>query len=295
MSKNGPMTEGDVLIPPVKEKKKVRSSHINKVKENISQHDLPARDSPSEDFKVNLPSLISIADRFLSLFLSQDFDTDSGVSSLRHSRGKLATSASKTNVGSDDDLDDEALGKVGSERLHSDDGGDRRSSDATSITDFTINKTSSQFLPSTRNTSFSSAGVHPITPLPSMVMPAHHRLAAKAASAPGPPTEQKNKGGMKKFIRKIFGSGASASKHSSGARATSLDVPQKSPQLNIDLAHGTAYPSTSPLPITQGPIRLLLLRHGERLDRFYSSQWLRQAFDKDGNYCRFSPILPYVK
>ncbi len=62
--------------------------------------------------------------------------------------------------------------------------------------------------------------------------------------------------------------------------------------LNIDLIHGTAYASMSPLPVTQGPIRLFVIRHGERLDRFYSSQWLQQAFDKDGNYCRFSPILP---
>ena len=36
----------------------------------------------------------------------------------------------------------------------------------------------------------------------------------------------------------------------------------------------------SPLPIIQGPIRLFVLRHGERLDQYYSSQWLRQAFDK---------------
>lgn len=40
-------------------------------------------------------------------------------------------------------------------------------------------------------------------------------------------------------------------------------------------------------------LRLIVIRHGERLDRFYSSHWLRQAFDQQGNYCRFSPILPY--
>lgn len=272
MSKNGPLTEENVLIPPVKEKKKSRSSHINKVKENVFQHDPIVCDS----------TLIKEL---------KDFDSDSGVSSIRQSRGKLATSASKTNVAWDDDLDDEGLGKGTSENLTLDDV-DRRSSDATSITGFTINKTSSEFFLTSRTNSLSSAGHHSSTPLPMMISPAQQRMGATAKPPISNPVEQKSKGGMRKFIRKIFGSGSTSTRSSSTARGASLDTQPKHPELNIDHVRGTAYPRSSPLPITQGPIRLLLLRHGERLDRFYSSQWLRQAFDKDGNYCRFSPILP---
>ena len=85
---------------------------------------------------------------------------------------------------------------------------------------------------------------------------------------------------------------SSTTQKTPGITRSSVMNASNSPKLNIDLVRGTAYPPMSPLPITQGPIRLLVLRHGERLDRYYSSQWLRQAFDKDGNFCRFSPILP---
>ncbi|CAF1101554.1 unnamed protein product, partial [Didymodactylos carnosus] len=54
----------------------------------------------------------------------------------------------------------------------------------------------------------------------------------------------------------------------------------------------SAYGQPAPLIVTQGPLRAFVIRHGERLDRYYSSQWLKQAFDQNGNYCRFSPVLP---
>jgi hypothetical protein len=103
----------------------------------------------------------------------------------------------------------------------------------------------------------------------------------QSLAVPSANDHEKSKNGVKRFFRKIFGSS-----HHQGTGMTSAEP------LNIDLIHGTAYASMSPLPVTQGPIRLFVIRHGERLDRFYSSQWLQQAFDKDGNYCRFSPILP---
>ena len=103
--------------------------------------------------------------------------------------------------------------------------------------------------------------------------------------------DNKNKNPVRSFIRKFLRGGSNGPKSSNNSQSLSID-PTPSPKLNIDHVRGTAYPPMSPLPITQGPIRLLVLRHGERLDRYYSSQWLRQAFDKDANYCRFSPILP---
>lgn len=105
-------------------------------------------------------------------------------------------------------------------------------------------------------------------------------------------SETKEKSGVRHLLRKIFkSSSSSASRHQASARVTS-DKLAKNVTLNVDTERGTAYRPLSPLPVTQGPIRLLVLRHGERLDRYYSSQWLRQAFDKDGHFCRFSPILP---
>ncbi|UJR27681.1 hypothetical protein I4U23_008959 [Adineta vaga] len=107
------------------------------------------------------------------------------------------------------------------------------------------------------------------------------------------PDETKEKGGVRRFIRKFFKSTPTTNipRNPTNFRSGKISPP-KSPELNIDHVRGTAYPPMRPLPITQGPIRLLVLRHGERLDRYYSSQWLRQAFDRDGNFCRFSPILP---
>lgn len=206
---------------------------------------------------------------------------------MRHSRSKLATSISGTNIGLDDEIDDEDLPKTGSFVTEPDDQ-DRRESDATSLTNFTINKTSDDFQMTTRTSSLASSGRPGMLSVP----PSHvHQLSAASASAQANASSSKEKTGVRKLISKIFRSSPSTSKQSSNTRSASFDPP-KSPELNVDLANGTAYPARKPVPVTQGPIRLLVLRHGERLDRYYSSQWLRQAFDKDGNYCRFSPILP---
>lgn len=98
---------------------------------------------------------------------------------------------------------------------------------------------------------------------------------------------EKPKSGMKHFLRRIFASSSSPSNispHQEVVIVKSEPVPAR--RTNI------SSPSIGTLPITQGPMRLFVVRHGERLDRYYSSRWLQQAFDENGNFCRFSPILP---
>jgi len=208
----------------------------------------------------------------------------------------VATSISGTNITTDDELDDEEhLASTKSSLNHETLDPDRLSSDSSCITNFTINKTTSDFQLSSK-TSSRASGLN----LPPTISPrnnANSRRPPSTRPTNTNVTEPKEKHGVRKFIQKLFRSSSVSSSSSVTPRSQSIARspvlnPPKSPGLNIDLVRGTAYPSTSPLPITQGPIRLLVLRHGERLDRYYSSQWLRQAFDKDGNFCRFSPILP---
>jgi len=203
----------------------------------------------------------------------QDIDSDSGISSVRRSRNKVATSISSTNITTDDD--EELLTRANS----SNDEESRRDSNASSITNFTITKTSSEFqLSSTTTTSSRSLGINISDPSLSMLaISSKQSLIQPLINKDN--IDGKSKHGVRNFFRKIFRS----SSHNQETTLTSVKP------LNI---YHTAYPSMSPLPITQGPIRLFVIRHGERLDRYYSSQWLQQAFDKDGNFCRFSPILP---
>jgi hypothetical protein len=206
----------------------------------------------------------------------------------------VATSISGTNITTDDELEDEQQLPVTTSSLHVDNEGElRRESNSSSITNFTINKTSSQFHLSSRASSPLSGITHSSLSPPSSGI-SRNRLSVPATTININVVEAKGKGGVRNFMRKFFKQSSSTSKSPGNTRPTAISPPA-GPGLNIDLVRGTAYPSMSPLPITQGPIRLLVLRHGERLDRYYSSQWLRQAFDKDGNFCRFSPILPYVK
>ena len=196
----------------------------------------------------------------------------------------MATSVSGTNLASDDELEDEddlSVRKTSSS-LTTSDFQDRRESDVSLSTNFTINKTSSEFQLSSK-TSSRASGIN----LPPVISPA---TAASTKKSPATSVENKEKNGMRKLIHRIFKSSSSSNptKATGNTRTSGHD----SPKLNIDHQRETAFSSLSPLPVTQGPIRLLVLRHGERLDRYYSSQWLRQAFDKNGNFCRFSPILP---
>jgi hypothetical protein len=147
---------------------------------------------------------------------------------------------------------------------------------ASSITNSTLTKTSSDFH-SNSLTSSSSSNMN--IPISSLSM---HAVSSKQSLDTFDVSHGKSKQGIRNFFRKFFGS----SSNKQGETSISID------SVNIDFVHSTAYPLMSPLPVTQGPIRLFVLRHGERLDRYYSSHWLRQAFDEDGNYCRFSPILP---
>jgi len=205
-------------------------------------------------------------------------DIDSDILSVRRSCDKVATSISGKNITTDDDNNnDELLRKTNS----SDHEQNRRHSDASLMTNFTDTKTLSEFNLNSTTTSRSS-GMNTLSSSLSMIaMSSKQCLAGSLINKDT--IDGKSKHGVRNFLRKIFRSSSNSSRH----QGTTLIEP-----LNIDLIHGTGYPSISPLPITQGPIRLFVLRHGERLDRYYSSQWLRQAFDKDGNFCRFSPILP---
>lgn len=155
---------------------------------------------------------------------------------------------------------------------------DRRISDVTSTTDFTTNRTVSDYFPDSRKTSQTSASVGASS------IGLDNLSTRPKPSSQSTGSEQKSKSGVKYLFRKIF---RGVPRAESIPQPIPIETPPtqgKSPEI----------PSVrrSQLCITQGPIRLLVLRHGERLDRYYSSQWLRQAFDKDGNYCRFSPILP---
>ena len=182
---------------------------------------------------------------------------------------------SRTNIPRDEDADDydddEGL-LIPADLSTEGDEDSRRNSDVSSTTNRTVTQTSSGF----PSSCYSSEISLPMSTLSMVAVSSKQSLAVPSASS-----NEKSKSGVKKFFRKIFGSS-----HHEETRMTSAEP------LNIDPIHGTAYASMSPLPVTQGPIRLFVIRHGERLDRFYSSQWLQQAFDKDGNYCRFSPILP---
>ncbi|CAF1303483.1 unnamed protein product [Adineta steineri] len=222
-------------------------------------------------------------DQYLDLLDElKDHDTDSGVSSLRLSRDKVATSLSGTHITTDDELENEDRLPTSTSRHSGNDNEHRRDSDSSSITNFTINKTTSDFqLSSIANSRASSMNLPPLSS-PSMGVSKKQSMGASAID-----NKTKEKKGVSKFIRRIFKSSSTIPKNPVNTGSSS-----KTPELNIDLVRGTAYPPMSPLPVTQGPIRLLVIRHGERLDRYYSSQWLRQAFDKDGNFCRFSPILP---
>ncbi|CAF0887767.1 unnamed protein product, partial [Didymodactylos carnosus] len=147
-------------------------------------------------------------------------------------------------------------------------------SDSSSLTDFTIQKTSSKYELSTFSSRPTSSSASVVT------------AAASQESTPvsTKPTKKKSSGkNITKLFRRVFGSSTTSS---------SAIPPSSSTLSTFDPKTNTAYRPLSPLVVTHGPVRLLVLRHGERLDRYYSSQWLRQAFDNDGNYCRFSPILP---
>ncbi|CAF2986362.1 unnamed protein product [Rotaria sp. Silwood2] len=194
----------------------------------------------------------------------------------------VATStSSRINILTDDD-DDKILNEelLQTENLSNDedDKQTHHDSEISSITNLTSNPTSSEFNLSTRTSSHSSDINVPISSLSMVAISSKQALASSLINTDV--NNEKSKKGVKHFLRKIFGSSsASNALHHHETKSKYVD------SHNI---HSRAYS----LPITQGPIRLFILRHGERLDRYYSSQWLRQAFDKDGNFCRFSPILP---
>ncbi|CAF3432324.1 unnamed protein product [Rotaria sp. Silwood1] len=219
---------------------------------------------------------------------SKDFDADSGVSSLKTSSGKVITSPSRTTVTIDDEFDNSENFHTRNSS-HTDIDDDRRESDFSFMTNFTHGMEFNELCTNSRISSRTSS--MNIPPLISPKVSTASKQSSSSASSNTIPSETKEKHGVRKLIQKIFKSSSTTSK-TQGNTGTRVNNPSQSLTLNIDQQRGTAYPPLSPLPVTQGPIRLLVLRHGERLDRYYSSQWLRQAFDKDGNFCRFSPILP---
>ncbi|CAF0987358.1 unnamed protein product [Adineta ricciae] len=124
--------------------------------------------------------------------------------------------------------------------------------------------------------------VHPIT-LSTFAVSSQQSLAASLANSEI--SNGKLRHGVRSFLQKLF--------HPTKISFANQEITSTNHEaLNMNYINETAYPIVSPLPVTQGPIRLFILRHAERLDCYYSSQWVRQAFDKDDKFCRFSPILP---
>ncbi|CAF2350463.1 unnamed protein product [Rotaria sp. Silwood2] len=272
MSEDGSTIKESVIISP--EKEQIKSGNTNK-KQTLHENN----NSQYEQFIERIEQLDLIDE-------AQDFDADSGVSSLRQSSGKGATSISRTTIIIDDELENPENFQTKNFSHTNANDYDRRVSDFSSMTNFThgmeFNELCTNSLASSRTSSIN------IPPLLSSKTSTASKQSSSSTLTRTNVNETKERNGVRKLIRKIF---KSSSKNQENARTLVSNSP-KGPPLNIDLKHGTAYPPLSPLPVTQGPIRLLVLRHGERLDRYYSSQWLRQAFDKDGNFCRFSPILP---
>ncbi|CAF3656841.1 unnamed protein product [Rotaria sordida] len=259
-----------------KEQKKSRNSNKNQLsnEDNGSPYGQIVEQNEQIDFNDEL----------------KDCDSDSGVSSLRQSSGKVVTSVSRTTIPIDDDLDTGEDCQTKNPLYTDADNYDRRESDLSSMTNFTHTMGLNEFRPSSRTASRTSS-VNVLSPISSTSNIAS-KQSSDLTSTKINVTESKGKNGVRKFIQRIFKSSSSTASKNQGNTRTLVNNSPKNPALNIDEKRGTAYSPLSPLPITQGPIRLLVIRHGERLDRYYSSQWLRQAFDKDGNFCRFSPILP---
>lgn len=229
----------------------------------VNQDEPPINYSKVIDFI----SSLTFVDLFFLFF--QDIDSESGIASVQTRSSKVASS---------DTNDDESPAySTRTNSLSETDDAFRRASDASSITNFST-RTVSEF----PSGSCSSGLTTPTMSMSMLAISSKQSLAAPLDA----PENNKSKGKMKNFFQKLFGT------TSSTTTTTATTTSSTNEMLNIDHVNGTAYPVLSPLPITQGPIRLFVIRHGERVDRYYSSQWLQQAFDKDENYCRFSPILP---
>ena len=151
--------------------------------------------------------------------------------------------------------------------------GNRRDSETTGSTDLTINNLADQFHVNSLTSSQSSDVNVPSSSLSMMALTSKQSLFVPLTRARI--TEKKSKHGVRHFLGRIF---RSQSQQARESKAEQLPNNEHRPRAASS--------------ITSRPIRLFVLRHGERLDRYYSSQWLRQAFDQDGHYCRFSPILP---
>lgn len=145
-----------------------------------------------------------------------------------------------------------------------------------SISSSANNQTSSDFYQSTGTISYSSEANLPISSLSMVALTSNQSLVLPSDYINV--KDDKPKSGVRNLLKKIFSSSTNVSYH---RRSKSAFSKVSNIRKRVDQ-----------LPVVQGPIRLFILRHGERIDRYYSSQWLRQAFDKDENYCRFSPILP---
>ncbi|CAF3002040.1 unnamed protein product [Rotaria socialis] len=202
-------------------------------------------------------------------FMFTDTHIYSGIALLRRSTIKVAAFKSGANTPTDDD--DDKIPNQDEKQICND-----SDDSSASISTSTNNQTSGEFQLSTNCSSHSSDSNIPVSSLSMVALNSNQSLASPLTRADV--NDGKPKSVVRNFLRKFFGSSSNSSRHRIA----------KSACVNSSNANTGAYR----LPITQGPMRLFVLRHGERLDRYYSSRWLRQAFDKDGNYCRFSPILP---
>lgn len=218
---------------------------------------------------------------FIDVFAGRDQRESDSNTMLAHVDVKMLWYSSKDKLWSSD-VDRVsatfAIGKLAATTDFSPDdepivNGIRRDSETTGSTDLTINNLADQFHVNSLTSSQSSDVNVPSSSLSMIAMTSKQSLFVPLTRARI--TEKKSKHGVRHFLRRIFRS------QSQQARESKVEQPPN------NVHRPRAVSST-----TSRPIRLFVIRHGERLDRYYSSQWLRQAFDQDGHYCRFSPILP---
>ena len=140
-----------------------------------------------------------------------------GVSSVRRSSGKVATSISGTHHISDDESEDEEV-ELSLSKTSSQVGIDERTgpnSETSSITNFTINKTTHEFQLNSKASSRASG----INSLPPITSPKNVRKTNRSSNTTTIQTKEKN--GVRKLISKIF-KGASSSATTSKNQAGSL-------------------------------------------------------------------------
>lgn len=66
---------------------------------------------------------------------------------------------------------------------------------------------------------------------------------------------------------------------------------QAIPQSERRLLHSSSTIMPTQLSTTK-PLRIIIIRHAERVDAVLGSDWSKKSFDRSGRYVRFSEHLP---